>query len=101
MRTIEVTEEEYDALVATRKSKQKARDSIAADLLDIAIAYHKWLSDNGAGDTYTTFCEDFGYTPLGTINRSAVHGSVACIINRARQYAIWAGEAKGDGNGRN
>jgi hypothetical protein len=51
--------EERDAL-RQRLSEAEARSkALKLEILQIAFEYEQWLQQNGAGSTYSTFCDDF------------------------------------------
>lgn len=66
------------------QAKQNKRDQ---DLHILMTAYHynKWLLDNGAGSTYSTFCDDFKYQGMEGLRRDYVFKKVseiiACVIS--------------------
>lgn len=81
--TIEVTEEEYRAIINLRSKRDKDHQGKALNLLRLATSYLQWLSENGMGDTYTTFCDDFGYEASEGEDRPATHQDVMSIIRHA------------------
>lgn len=81
--TIEVTKEEYEAIAEMRSKQDDERQTKALNLLFLATSYLRWLHDNGAGDTYSTFCDDFGYEASEGENRSATHEDVMSTIRHA------------------
>ena len=60
---LELTEEEEQLILKKREEetlKKQAREK-ALRLIRTAHGYAVWLEENGAGDTYSTFCDEFGY----------------------------------------
>jgi hypothetical protein len=60
---LELTEEEEQLVLKKRKGeaqKKQARE-LALCCIRTAHKYALWLEENGAGDTYSTFCDEFGY----------------------------------------
>lgn len=81
--TIEVTEEEYKAIMEMRSKREEGRQTRALNLLFLATSYLRWLRDNGMGDTYSTFCDDFKYEASEGEDRPATHQDVMSTIRHA------------------
>jgi hypothetical protein len=62
------------ALRDTKKAK-------ALHLLTVTLNYATWLRDNGAGTTYSTFCDDFGYQPKSGEDRPALYRRVEEVLS--------------------
>lgn len=45
---------------AEKAQRDKARE-FYLECLETTARYRKWLNENEAGSTYTTFCDDFEY----------------------------------------
>lgn len=59
----ELNEREKSIIETHRKHMQKERQRSLRilELLKVAYEYEKWLQDNGAGSSFSTFCDDFGF----------------------------------------
>ena len=44
-----------------KKAAEAAERARIVERLRTAYEYKKWLFENGAGSTFSTFCDDFGY----------------------------------------
>ena len=56
--------EEEARWIEERRAEREAAEKRQAEKLQIlktAYQYEQWLQENGAGSTYSTFCDDFGY----------------------------------------
>ena len=87
MFTENLTEEEF-RLVQEYRAKQKEKERKRAAkllLLDLAYRYSVWLEENGAGSTYSTFCDDFQCAPFK--GRDLAYAYIALIRNIADIYA--------------
>lgn len=83
--TIEVTEEEYESIVSLRSRINQEHQTRALKLLVLATRYLQWLSDNGMGDTYSTFCDDFGYEASEDEDRPSTHADAMSTIRHVYQ----------------
>lgn len=83
-----LTDEEkcmVDKMRAEREADLKHR-VYRLELLKVAYEYEKWLQENGAGTSYSTFWNDFGYSRdlfAPFINGNGIYEHVISI----RQYA--------------
>jgi len=78
---VEVTEEEYAALTAMREERADRIRQQALHLMGVAARYQQWLIENGAGSTYSTFCDDFGYQGQPNEDRPRLYDAVMALIN--------------------
>jgi len=63
LRELKLTEEEEQLILKKREEealKKQAREK-ALRRIRTAHGYAIWLEANGAGDIYSTFCDEFGY----------------------------------------
>lgn len=80
---VEITEEEK-ALIEehrTKKEAQKRQKDMQYEILQTAYEYEKWLRQNGAGSSFSTFCDDFQYD--GGVNRQLLYQAVEEIRRQA------------------
>jgi hypothetical protein len=83
--TIEVTDEEYKTIMDLRSQKHTEHQRKALSLLNLTASYLRWLNENGAGDTYSTFCGDFGYEAGIDEDRPSTHRDVMSTIRHAHE----------------
>jgi len=90
--TMELTQEEADEINAARELRREelASRSNVINLLDLVAQYAKWLDDEGAGSTYSTFCDDFGYRSSHA--RKKIYEEIQKIIELARASAREIGD---------
>lgn len=71
-----------------REEKEAAayRDMLALKVLRTAYKFESWMQDTGAGASYSTFCDDFGYEGVEGESRPAVYKRVLEIIRLAKNY---------------
>lgn len=84
----ELTDEEkrmVDKMRADKEAELKHR-VYRLELLKVAYEYEKWLQENGAGTSYSTFWNDFGYSRDLFAPFVDGNGIYECVIN-IRQYA--------------
>ena len=86
--TVEVTQEEYDAIMKLRSQKQSAHQAKAINLLILTVSYIQWLRREGMGDTYSTFCDDFRYEPKQGEDRPTAHKNVMSVIRHAYELTV-------------
>lgn len=48
-----------------------------------AYNYASWLINNGAGSTYSTFCDDFGYQAQPGEDRPTLYKKIEAIFDLA------------------
>lgn len=86
MPTIELTEEEEKLLLDLRAQKEQIKANIAKrrEILRVAYEYETWLQENGAGSTYSTFCDNFGYTGA---DREEMYHDVGDVRKKAHDLA--------------
>lgn len=86
---MELTEREREAVLRMRRvdavsnSVKRAR----LEILRVALDYERWLQENGAGSTYSTFCDDFGYDGGNYVHRPGLFRGVSAAIEAADNYA--------------
>ena len=52
-------------------------------VLTVATRYALWMKEEGAGDTYSTFCDDFGYQAQKGEDRPSLYAKVQAVIRAA------------------
>jgi hypothetical protein len=84
-----LTDEETRLVLEYRKEQAAIamRKQMTGRLLRIAANYYDWLQQQDAGDTYTTFCNDFGYEARCGESRPEIHGGVAALIRTSKALA--------------
>ncbi len=89
IKIMELTESEAKVITDIRRveSEKKRKVDLSIHLLSTAAQYAKFMRDEGYGDTYSTFCDNFGYEGEKEISRPAIHKSVMEIIREARELA--------------
>lgn len=95
---MELTESEAKVITDIRRveSGKKRKVDLSIHLLSTAAQYAKFMRDEGCGDTYSTFCDNFGYDSVveNEIGRPTIHKLVMEIIGLARVDAgVKTGEA--------
>jgi hypothetical protein len=62
-----MTPQEEALVLAHRKVRDRdlAADVLLLVVMRVGFEYQNWLNENGAGSTYTTFCDEFGYPAEG------------------------------------
>lgn len=81
----QLTDEELEHLKETLCAKRltSMRKALVTKTLQTAVAFNRWLNQNGAGITYSTFCNDFGYIPEAGENRPDTYKIVVKLIQMA------------------
>jgi len=84
---MELTDEEKRIVMEHRKVKEQAKkhERDIRNLLYTAFRFRFWLDDNGAGATYSTFCNDFGYEAKEGEDRPKLYEDTLTIIGLARE----------------
>lgn len=75
MVSMELTPEEAE-IIEEKRQQEAAKKKAKSDrlgLLRLSYEWEAWLQENGAGATYSTFCDDFGYSGN---NRTATYRMV-------------------------
>jgi len=78
---LELTAEEEQLILKRREEeaqKKQARE-LALRRIRTAHGYAMWLEANGAGDTYSTFCGEFGYKAMEGERRTKTHDIIRNI----------------------
>lgn len=73
----EIARLESQLQAALRVSKQ----SSALHVLTVALNFATWMVENGAGPTYSTFCDDFGYQAQPGEDRPALYRKVEEVLS--------------------
>ena len=81
---MELSEEERCLILQHRRKIDDELKPKAAHLLEVSERYLSWLIENGAGSTYSTFCNDFDYVPVDGEDRSALYEKVLNVISFAK-----------------
>lgn len=84
---MELTDEEKKIVMEHRRSMARAwrNERDAMHLLDTASRFRQWLEENGAGATFSTFCDNFGYESREGEDRARLYNNVMSIIGAARE----------------
>jgi hypothetical protein len=84
---MELTYEEKRIVMEYRAVKERAekheRDTL--HLLDVASRFKQWMTEKGAGATYSTFCNDFEYEAREGEDRPKLYENALEIISTARE----------------
>ena len=72
-------------LDAAKRSAQQAR---MLHVLDTANRYARWLVENGAGSSYSTFCDGFGYQAKEGEDRPWLFSEIDDVITEASRNSI-------------
>ncbi len=67
-----------------KREEIKKKKSERLEILKTAYEYEKWLQEHGAGSTFSTFCDDFGYSGK---NRKFMFNAVTQIRLHANDEA--------------
>ena len=82
---MELAEHETQIILKLRRKAalEARRKEIGVHLLQTAAAYYGWLVNTGNGDTYSAFCDDFGYVNQLELDRPWVHAQVMALAGAA------------------
>jgi hypothetical protein len=79
--------QEAEDLLSKLRSLQSLQHRIkqgqALHVMSVALRYTMWMRNEGIGDTYSTFCDDFGYQPEDGEDRPALYVKVQDVIRAA------------------
>lgn len=80
---MKLTKEEEQLILKSREEKalKKQAKELALRRIRTAHGYAIWLENNGAGDTYSTFCDEFGYEATLGENRCETWHTIHKIWN--------------------
>ena len=86
-KTIELEDDEIDVVEEYRAKReaQKKQSNLQFEILEQAYEYEKWLRENGAGSSYSTFCDQYGYPAME--NRKFIYECVEAIRRAAWMQA--------------
>lgn len=84
-----LTEDEAKVIANIRhvEAEIERKKKYSLKLLVTAFEYAQFMADGGLGNSYSTFCDEFGYDVDGEEVRSYVHESVMKLISIAREEA--------------
>ena len=84
MPIMELSQDEVDTIERIRAEREYAAKKRAETLyiLRTAYEYEKWLQENEAGSSYSTFCDDFGYSGE---HREWMYSVISSLRDRARE----------------
>lgn len=84
---IYVSPEEHAAIMEMRRKSDaiKEHSRLSMEILTTAHRYEQWLRDNGAGSSYSTFCNEFGYQGERS---SFIYAQVQRIRHVAKDFEI-------------
>lgn len=88
--TYQLTPEEAAAVDAIRaqKAAEEAKYRLAQHILDTAASYYRWLTENGRGSTFSTFCNEYEYEPLDPeMSRKPIYDAALRLIKSAGAHA--------------
>jgi len=89
---MELTKEEQNIILKMRyeKERQERKEVLSLKYLKLAAEYLAFLQNEGAGSTFTTFTDDFGYHGEKGENRSKTYEVVLEIIKfgKAEAHAV-------------
>jgi len=80
---VELEDDELD-IVKEYREKRKAQERqsrLQIEILQTAYEYERWLRENGAGSSFSTFCDDYGYPAFE--NRKNIFEAVEEIRKQA------------------
>lgn len=86
MSEIELTPEETEVILRMRrlKAEKLARATYKLHILKTAWEFETWLEENGVGESFSTFIDEFGYQPQGKESVSALYQDVIKLCAEAR-----------------
>lgn len=87
---MELTPREREIIPEHRRSTREIAEKESAKLIGVAHRFSQWLMETGAGATYSTFCNDFGYQADASEDRSRTYKLVETI--RECAYRLIAGD---------
>jgi len=82
----ELSQEEKELISRHREKKTEAtrKTKLTLAVLRTAHEYSSWMDGEGCGDTYSTFCDDFGFNEETCgVGRSTFYGMVWVVIQSA------------------
>jgi hypothetical protein len=76
---IDLTPEEIEIIKEYRQREEakKLAKLYRLEVFRVAYEFEQWLQDNGAGSTYSTFCDDFDYK--GKYDRSKLYHDIDAL----------------------
>ena len=77
-----LSSDEYEVVMEMRRKKIGKRLELVVYVLGVARNYLEWLLTEGAGDTYSTFCNDFGFYQQGPLDCQTTYAFVQECIKR-------------------
>jgi len=100
--TMELTEDErrvIENIRAARERKLLTRET-ARELLRVAADFWRWMAEEGAGPTYSTFCDEYGYEAPEwlAVKRNVLYELALDLIDKAGGYAANATGQGWDGD---
>jgi hypothetical protein len=79
---------EAEKNIILKRRAQEVEDTARAHyrllIHDVAHRFAVWKVENGAGSSYSTFCDDFGYDNPG-VDRPRLHKNVLAVIKFVRE----------------
>lgn len=89
MMALELTEWEEQIILKLRKEaeQEQRQREMSTKLLRVSSEFDNWLRENGAGATYSTFCDDFGYEAVKGEDRPCVYKFVMELIELSRNLS--------------
>lgn len=88
MTQMELSEKEA-GIIREHRAEQARKEAIAkrmGEYLEVANDFYQWMQKEGAGPTFSTFCDDYGYEPT-EFSRKAVYEAAINLIDSARAMA--------------
>ena len=79
---MELSKEEQEIILKFRAEKESKIRFI--HVLRIAYKFAEWMEEVGAGETYSTFCDDFGYKAIKGEDRPKFYNNILKVIDFAK-----------------
>lgn len=80
---MELTDRERKVVLGMRKkaAENEIEKQVRLEILRVAYEFEQWLQDNGAGSSFSTFCDDFGYAGGDDLRRSGLFDAIGFVRN--------------------
>lgn len=82
MALTELTDDELNLVLKHRENRkaEQGREQRKNLVIAMVYRYNEWLRDNGAGSSYSTFCDEFGFNGE---NRQSMYNAIIKIMEIA------------------
>ena len=86
---MKITDTEAKLIDAYRAENERLKNALELrlEILRVSYEYEKWLRENKAGSTYSTFCDDFGYGGSGGNSRREMFEHVSAL-RKCAQHCV-------------